>query len=338
MDFMTYYKQLNNNQLSQMTWISGEETYLIDNLIKHITERFLNTDYATFNLTIVDNAPDMDAVIGTAMTLPFFDARRLIVFSNTGVLKNLKEDAESKLLSFIQAPPAHAVLIFVENDVDKRKKLYKALSKSADVVEVSRLNRSELVKWVGKRFKLYGKEISLHAVNYLIEMLNYLEPEANKNLYDVDNTLKMLSGITEEITESVINQYVEVPIEHNIFKMVDAMSGRHMSEAIKILNHFVQAGEPEIKIFFMINQQFRNIYKTKLLLEEGHTSATIATKLDIHPFVAKKAGSFATQFSVKQLAEIIEILETVDMDMKSSGIDPLLLMEKAMFQISTVQK
>lgn len=338
MDFMTYFKQIKGGSLNPLTLISGEELYLIDNLTKFITDNFLMPSYVDFNLTVIDSAMEVDQILNIAMTLPFFDERRIIVFSSTGMLKTVKEEQEEKLLNFLKDVPTHVNLVFAENELDKRKKIYKFLSKEADLVVVERLTRPELVKWITKRFKLYQKDVSLHVVNYFIEMINYLDPEANKNLYDVDNTVRMISGISGDVNESVINQYVEIPIENNIFKMMDAMSSKQMSEAITILNHFVSSGEPEIKIFYMINQQFRNIYKTKLLLDAGHTSATIASKLDIHPFVAKKAGTFATQFSNRQLSTIIQILEDVDQMMKSSGIEPLLLIEKALFQISTVPK
>ena len=338
MDFMTYFKQLKGGALSQVTLIHGDESYLIDNLTKYISENFLMPMYCDFNLTQIETIVDVDYVVGLAMTLPFLDERRIVLFQNTGMLKAVKDDQEDKLIKFLTDLPGHIYVVLSESELDKRKKIYKHLSKVADVVTVDRLLRPELVKWIAKRFKMYNKEVSLHVVNYFIEMVNYLDPESGKNLYDIDNTIRMMSGVNGAIDESVINQYVEIPIEHNIFKMMDAISGRKMSEAIKILNYFVSGGEPEIKIFYLINQQFRNIYKTKLLLDAGHTSATVASKLDIHPFVAKKAGSFAIQFSNRQLGKIIEILEEVDIMMKSSGLPPLLLIEKALFQISEVPK
>lgn len=338
MDFKTFFKQIKDGEIKPLTLITGEEVYLIDNLIKYMTEQFLNASYLDFNLTIIDGPQDVDQIISTGMTLPFFDERRIILFQNSGLLKSMKEEQEDKFVKFIQDLPSHLVLIFNESDLDKRKKGYKALSKVADLVTVERLTRPELSKWIAKKFSGYQKDVDLHAVNYLIEMLNYLDPENNKNLYDVDNTIKMLSGVSEPITEAVINKYVEVPIENNIFKLMDAISAREMSEAITVLNHFVNNGEPEIKIFYMINQQFRNIYKTKLLLDAGYTSATVASKLELHPFVAKKAGNFALQFTVKQLRDIIVLLEETDTLMKSSGIDPLMLMEKALFQIGATKK
>lgn len=336
MDFMTFFKQVKQGELKQLTLITGDEAYLIDHLTKYIAEHFLLNTYVDFNLTMIDHLVDIDEVLSVGMTLPFFDERRLIVFQNSGLLKSLKDEQEEKFIKLIHDMPSHLFIVFSEKELDKRKRTYKALSKSADVVVVEKLNRQELVKWIVKRFKTYEKEVDLHVVNYFIEMINYLDVDNNKNLYDLDNMIRMICGVQGKITEKTVNQYVDIPIEHNIFKLMDAISSRKMSEAITILNHFIENGEPEIKIFFMISQQFRNIFKIKLLLDGGHSSATAASKLDIHPFVAKKAGNFSTQFSNKQLSEIIIILEETDQAMKSSGIALQLLIEKALFQIASV--
>lgn len=337
MDFMTYFKTIKSGELDRITLITGDEVYLIDNLIKYIGETFLMPSYIDFNYSVYDQVADMDTIVGTANTLPFFDDKRIVLFQNSGVLKSVKEDQEEKLLSLLKSIPEHLYIIFAESDIDKRKKTYKFLSKNSQIVNVDKLSRQELVKWIAKKFKTYDKDISLHIVNYLIEMINYLEESSGKNLYDVDNTIKMLCGLDSEITEQVINQYIEVPIEQNIFKMMDAISNKEITSAIQILNQLVNNGEAEIKIFFLINQQFRNILKTKLLLSEGHSSSTIASKLEIHPFVAKKAGQFASQFTVKQLTIIISMLEDVDTSMKSSGTAPMLLIEKAIFDIALVK-
>ncbi len=337
MDFMTYFKKIKNGDLDRITLITGDEVYLIDNLIKYIGETYLMPSYLDFNYSIYDQITDMDTVVGTANTLPFFDDKRIVLFQNSGVLKSSKDEQEDKLLDLLKNIPDHLYVIFAEVEIDKRKKTYKYLSKHSQIVNVEKLSRQELVKWISKRFKTYEKDISLHILNYLIEMINYLEESSDKNLYDVDNIIRMLSGLDSEITEEVINQYIEVPIEQNIFKMMDAISTKEITSAIQILNQLINNGEAEIKIFFLINQQFRNILKTKLLLSEGHSSSTIASKLEIHPFVAKKAGQFASQFSVKQLTEIISMLEEVDTSMKSSGTAPTLLIEKAIFDIALIK-
>lgn len=338
MDFITFFKQIKNGTLNNLTFITGDEPYLIDNLTKYVSENFLMPEYRDFNYTVYDSLIDIDTLINVAMTLPFFDSHRMILLNGTGLLKTVKDESEEKLIKFFQDIPEHLYLVIAETELDKRKKIYKHLLKMTEVVQIVRYDRGELTKWVAKRFKHYEKNVDLHAVNYFIEMINYLSPESNINLYDVDNGIRSMAGVTEPITESVINRYLDVPIEHNIFKMMDAISSKQMSEALLILNHFVEGGEPEIKIFYLINQQFRNIYKIKMLLEAGHTSPTIASKLEIHPFVAKKAGNFAVHFTKQQLVQIIERLEEVDLLMKSSGLKPLVLIEKMLYQIYEISK
>ncbi|MBF4694903.1 DNA polymerase III subunit delta [Fusibacter ferrireducens] len=337
MDFMTYYKQLKNNEIAALNLITGNEQYLIDNIVKMIEKSFLIDAYKDLNFTTIEGQFDVDQFLSISETLPFFDEKRIVFVNNVGLFKNVKEEAESKLLAFLKSIPEQTVLLFVEKDLDKRKKLYKFMTKAGTCVSIDKMTHSEFFKWVSKKFKSYDKPISNHALNYFIEMSNYLDKESNKNLYDVDNTIKSLVNNESEITEQIINQYLEIPIEHNIFKMIDAISEKKIQTSLLILNELVGNGEPEIKIFYLINQQFRNILKTKYLIKNGYSSNIVATKLGIHPFVAKKAAHFANQYSFEALHKIVDIVETVDIEMKSTGLSPHLLIEKALFQIHTIE-
>jgi len=334
MDFLTYFKQISSGSLSQLAVFTGSEVYNIEHTIKYIEENFLNSDYKDFNFTSVDVCSDMDSLISAVSTLPFFDTRRIVVFNKTGLLKQIKEDQETKLMSFLKDMPEHLVLIFNEQETDMRKKLGKWLKKESDWVVFDKLNHSEFIKWANKKFSGYGKKVSKHILNYFVDRIDYLDAASEKNLFDVDNTIRSISGTVGDIDEDVINMYVTVPIEHNIFKMMDAISLKDMSNAIQILNQFISNGEPEIKIFAMISQQFRNIFKLKLLLDSGYTSSTAATKLEIHPFVAKKASAFATKYSLAQLNRIMLVLEETDLLLKSTALKSQWMIEKALFEIA----
>lgn len=338
MDFMTYYKQLRNNEIAPINLITGQEQYLIDNIVKMIETNFLMEAYKELNFTTIEGSFDVDQFLSIAETLPFFDSKRIVYVNNVNLFKNVKDEAEVKLMSFLKSVPEQTILVFVEKDLDKRKKLYKLFEKEGTFVSIDKMTHSEFVKWVNKKFKEYQKPISNHALNYFIEMSNYLDKESSKNLYDVDNTIKSLSNNEDEITERVINQYLEIPIEHNIFKMIDAISEKNIQTSLLILNELVGNGEPEIKVFYLINQQFRNILKTKYLIKSGYSSNIVATKLGIHPFVAKKASHFANQYTFESLHKIVDIIETVDIEMKSTGLSPHLLIEKALFEIQTINK
>ncbi|EKE27092.1 MAG: hypothetical protein ACD_4C00048G0001, partial [uncultured bacterium (gcode 4)] len=228
MDFMTYYKQLKNKEISNINLITGQEIYYIDHTVKMIESSFLNPTYKDLNFTTFEGPLDVDQFIGLSDTMPFFDEKRIVFANNTNIFKIAKEEQETKLLQFLKDVPDHLIILFVEKDIDKRKKIFKQIEKQGTFVEVGKLSHSELIKWVSKKFKEYKTEINNHALNYFVEMSNYLDKESSKNLYDIENVIKSLSSTSEEITESRINQYMKIPIEHNIFKMIDAISERNL--------------------------------------------------------------------------------------------------------------
>lgn len=335
MDFSAYFKALKNGQLEAINVFTGPERYNIDHTIKYIEGNFLNPAYQTFNFTLIDGALDVSALTELVMTLPFLDERRLVVIQKTGVLKQLKEDQEEKMLTLLNQIPDHLVLIFNEQDIDQRKKVCKLLKKEATWVNFPKLTRPDFVKWCQRKM---GERANPHVINYLIDRVDYLDEASDKNLYDVDNVIKSLVGRNEPITEQMINQYVKIPVEHNVFKMMDAMSEKNMGLAIKILSDFIQSGEAPIKIFALMTLQYRNIYKLKKLLKSGYTSKTAAAKLDIHPFVAQKASHFALKYEEKELEQIMAVLYETDMGLKSTGLPAQWLIEKALFQIQQFAK
>ncbi len=338
MEFKDHFKKASSGQLDPFYLYTGEETYMIDHTIEYIESKYLNPLYKDMNLTVITDTVEIDSLLSTVNTLPFFDNNRLILIYNSHLFKQVKESDESKLLNLFQNFPENVHLIFIEKEVDKRKKLYKAFNKKEAVVTFKKLSSSEFHKWVNKKFKEYKCEISGHALTYFIEMVNYLSQEANQTLYHVENQIKTLSHINQEITTEIIDRYMDVPIEKNIFKMMDAVSEGKISEALFILNQLIEDGEPPIKIFFLLNGQFRNIYKCKELMKAGHTANSIASKLGIHPFVAKKSSHFASKFSTQTLSQIMTVLESIDEGMKSSGLSHQLLMEKGFFEIQLIMK
>lgn len=321
--------------LPKLNLLYGFERFLLDNSVKYIETHYLNPTYKDMNINVMESSLDVDTLLNWIQALPFFDERRLIIVQNVNLFKS---DMDPKLMEALDDLPDGVHILFIEKEVDKRKKLYKYLDKNACVVNFEKLNHRDFLKWTAKKFKENSVEVDGHVLNYFIEMVNYLNPESSRNLYEVDHFIKSMSFLKEPITTSVIDRYVEVPIENNVFKMMDALSENKMEEVLFIFNNLVQNGEAEIKIFFLMSSQFRNIYKCKKLMDAGHTSASIASKLSIHPFVAKKATHFAKGFTFKALEAILTILVQIDKDLKSTGLKPQLLIEKGILEIYMVKQ
>lgn len=338
MEFKAFYKQLKSGDLPRLIWIHGEEPFYMDQLIQFIKSAFLNPDYADFNWAAYSEVPSADVVQATVETLPFFDARRLLFFKETRILKGIREAEEGVFLELLKEIPEHAHIIFSENDVDQRKRLMKHIKKSGVEVHVKKLTHNELERWIDRDFKERGITADSRVIHHLIHRVNYMDPDAQKSLYDVRGVIQNIAGINRPIAKADIDAFTDVPFEHNIFKLVDAVASGDIGEAMLLLGRFVESGESEIKILALVSKQLRTILKAKVLLRAGHTSSSIAGHLSMNPYAIKKACNASRNFSESELRQYVEMLKDTDQLIKSTGVSGRVLIEKLLGEMALVHR
>jgi DNA polymerase-3 subunit delta len=72
-----------------------------------------------------------------------------------------------------------------------------------------------------------------------------------------------------------------------------------------------------IPIFSMIIRQFRLLIQAKEILDEGGTERDIASRLHLHPFVARNLIPQAKKFDLAGLESIYHHLLEIDVDNKT---------------------
>ena len=130
-------------------------------------------------------------IIDLAETLPFFAERRVIVMENTGFFKN----ASPELAEYVKQMPETTYMIFVEEEVDKRGKLYKAVKDKGHIVELTRQDERTLVRWILGMAKKEGKQMSESAARYLLakvgnDMENVIEVKHLNKSFGTHEVLK----------------------------------------------------------------------------------------------------------------------------------------------------
>lgn len=95
-------------------------------------------------------------VIDLAETLPFFAERRVILIENSGFFKN----AADEMAEYIKQVAPTTYFLFVEEEVDKRSKMYKAVKNAGKIVEFAEQNEDVLTRWVLGRLKREDKKIT----------------------------------------------------------------------------------------------------------------------------------------------------------------------------------
>lgn len=309
---------IKNQSFKQVYFLYGSETYLKKYYKKSLTTAIIGED--TMNYSYFEGKDiDIGAVREIAETLPFFAERRLIVIENS----NLCKSGGDELADYIKKIPPHAYFIVIEGEVDKRTKLFKALSSQGVAVEMAPLTGDKQEVWIAGLFKKYGKKITQRDIRYLVSVAG----DDMVNLQSEIEKLVNLVGDRDVVDSKDIDDIVTRQIGDNIFKMIEAMGNRNRNEALGYYNELLQRREAPFKILALVGREFNQLYQIKELLELKNQPPEIASKVKIPPYYIKKYIDQSRKFSKDYLRSALEACARADEDIKYGKITDELSVE-----------
>ena len=291
-------EDLKTGNFKQIYLLYGEEGYLK----KQYKERFVKAMVAegdTMNYAYYEGRnTDVKQVIDLAETMPFFAERRLIVFENTGFFKN----AGAELADYIKEMPETTYFIFVENEVDKRSKLYKAVKSKGHIVELSAQDEGTLKRWIQGIIRGEKKQMADSVILYFLGKVGT----------DMENIRKELEKLVcyaldrETITKEDVDAVCVTQISNHIFDMVNAVADKDQRRALDLYYDLLALKEPPMRILFLMIRQYRILFQVKALLQQGYGKKEIASKAGLHPFAAGKYMEQAKRFRIQELRAVME--------------------------------
>lgn len=291
-------EDLKTGQLKQIYLLFGEEGYLKRQYKNRLTKAMLpegdTMNYAGYE----GKGIDLKEVIDLAETMPFFAERRLIVFEDTGFFKSGGAD----LADYIKELPETTSFLFVENEVDKRSKLYKAVKAKGRIVELAFQDDATLKRWIAGNVKKENKQITEQTIVYFLD-------KTGTNMENITKELEKLFCYAYDrdvITKEDVEAVCVTQITNRIFEMVDAMAQKKQRKALELYYDLLALKEPPMRILFLMIRQYRILLQVKGLLKAGYGRKEIASKAGLHPFVAGKYMDQAKHFQTKALREVLE--------------------------------
>ncbi len=219
----TLTEDIKTGKFKSVYLICGEEEYLKLNYKNQLIKAIAGDD--TMNLGVYEGKNfDVNEVIDTAETFPFFAERRLIVMDGSGLFKSGGEE----LAEYMSKIPESTVFLFVEREIDKRSKMYKAVKANGYICEINRQTEKDLAMWAARIFARDGKKITNANMSYLIANvgtdMEVLSREIEKLIsYDLEKDV-----IAKEDIDAVCIKQLNV----RIFDMVDAISVKNQKKAL----------------------------------------------------------------------------------------------------------
>ena len=272
------------------------------------------------NLTIFDGDHFSEtAVIDQAETLPFFAERRVLRLDHT----NLFKSASELLPDYLKELPDYLFLIFTENEVDKRSRMYKAVQKAGRCVEFQQMDEASLAKWV---VSLLGREeLRIRAAD-MSYLLSRTGADMNHIAREVDKLIHYCRG-RGEVTQEDIDLVTSNRVEDRIFDMITALAEHRRREAMDLYADLLALKEPPMKILSLIGMQYNRLLMTKELADQGLSDSQIAQKAGMPPFAVKKQRRLHKNYSREKLLAAVAACVQTDEDIKSGRIRDALAVE-----------
>jgi len=309
--------QLKNKDIKSLYLFYGPEDYLKKYYLKSIEKIVLLNDAAGLNRIVAEDKVDIPALIRNCETYPVFSSKKLIVVKNSGFFKSGSGDGEKtdtgKLAVYLKNVPQYVCLVFYENDVDRRVKLYNAIKENGLVVEFPYQKPYDLAKWVVNITRANKKEISMETASMFVDRIGY-------EMTELFNELNKLISYTEEkptIELEDVREVCSASVKSRIFDLTDAIVEKDVTSSIKYLNDMINLKEPIPLIMYMIARQFRQMLQVKILSEEGADIKKIASSLKVTPYIAGKIQMRAKGFSLRQINQALKDIFEYDTAIKT---------------------
>ena len=312
-------EDLKNGIYRRAYLLYGEEPYLLhmykDRLLKALAD-----PADTMNVSRYEGKGiDPREIIDLAETLPFFAERRVILMENTGFFKTACEE----LASYIPDIPETTVLIFAEDEVDKRGKMFKAVKALGGTVEFRIQKEDVLVKWILQTLKKENKKITGTVLQKFLD-------QTGTSMENIEKELEKLICYTygrevigaEDVEAVCCGQTV-----NRIFAMVDAIAKKEQKKALDLYYDLVSLREPSMRILFLVIRQFQILMQVKTLAKKGYDRKAISQKAGVPEFALRKNIEQAKNFTLDQVLEAIRLGIQIEEDVKTGKLDAQLGVE-----------
>ena len=302
-----------------MNYILYGELYpmIRKHLNKILKERLGDVD--EFNVCKIDfEESSLDEVEYESSSLPLGYEKKVVVVDNAIFLtKEVKQEDEEKVLEILKKSTDDIDIIFIlrSEKVNKSGKIFNYVKENGQVLEFLNIEKEQWPLYIQKYFKNKNVEITQDAIN---ELSNRIEGDLTRFI----NEAEKLCLYKNSITLADVTLMVAKPLEDDAFQMSNALFRGENDVAISIYRDLKMIGQKLVdSLIPMLASQFRFISEVCYLNSTGLEKEEIARELETSPVRVKIALKNSKNISRKQIANALDKLYNLDLQIKSGQID-----------------
>lgn len=314
----TIKEDIKNKKFRRAYLLYGTEEYL-KHLYKNKLKEAVLADSDAMNLAEYSGKGiEEKEVREFADTLPFFADYHLLILENTGWFKSTTDFAD-----YVSEIPETAVMVFVETEVDKRSRMFKAVKEHGYVCEMNGMTEQELKLWIASFLKREERKITESAAEFLLE-------QVGTDMAKLQNELEKLICYTmgrDTVTAEDIKAVCSFQLTGKIFAMTEAMALGRKKQALELYYDLISLQEKPLGILYMIQRQFHFLMIVKEMKKNRADKGIVASAIGVPAFAAQKYISQSDRFSEEELKKLLDYSLTLEEDVKTGRLKEQLAVE-----------
>jgi len=308
------WNELKAKRVAPLYLLFGAEDFLRDAAARRIADEALRGaslrefNEATFSLASVD----VQQAIAAAEQLPMMADRRVVRITD---FAKLREADEGALLRYLARPAESSVVIFIADELDKRRKLSKTLLDACVSVEFATLEESELAGWARDQLKKLKADADERTLRQIIALVGTSVRRLSNEL-DKLATAALSNGgrITMELVETLVSH----SREHSNFELTDRLIAKDRKGALKTLRRLLDDEAEPVMLLGLIASNYHRLALTKELMSSGAPEQEVFNLVKM-PFSHRKEFlATARRTDSADLARRISRIALTDLAIKTS--------------------
>lgn len=291
-----------------MTYLIIGNDELAEKEIDKLKENIIETNINRYDL----EESSLVSVLEDLNTYSLFGDKKLVIVKNYDFTKDV-----DKLTKYLENQNDN-ILIFTNNKKPTLKKDVQTIfNKNVKTIDFSKSDTLDYIKEELKDYKISNMNAIL-LKDYCNDNYSKIQKEIEK--------LKLYKEDDKEITDKDIKTVVKKSFDGNIFDLTNAVLLNDKDKIFKCFYEQIDNNVDELSIISILYNNFRLIYKIKLLLQTNSDEEIISI-LKLHPYRYKKLKELTYNYSEERLLKLIKKLSNIDINIKSGKIDKKLALE-----------
>lgn len=293
--------------------LMGEEPYYIDLLRNAILKYAVPEEDRDLCLSVFYGADTtVGEVINAARSFPMGE-RLVVVVKNANELKGIED-----LAFYLKNPQPTTVLVLTNKGgtFDKRKKFIGMAAKMGVVFESPKVSESKLPPIIAQFFRQRGLAIEDKSVAMMAESIG---PDLVRLYGEMNKLADALGGSDQKITPAIVEKYIGISKEFNVFELQNAIIEKNEFKAFQIAK-YVDKYMRQTSVHMVLPSLFKLFSQAMVAYySPSKDSQSLANYLGMQEWqVRRNVMPVLRNYSANKVFAILAAIR--DIDEKSKGI------------------